>query len=191
MKTALQEIFEYWDTQNNPLVILNWIASNEKRLLEKEKEQIVDACNANLKGLLTNGKDYYDLNFNHQIESEPNTYTNFTPHNANAVAEYNEGLKNFTPNKQPMKLYTEEQIKSIYRVGIIDGKCDADINNIDYLIFDGLTTIELPSDEEIKSYSDKYSTIHEDVSDKLGKYLVSAIHIDGAKWMKEQILKNK
>jgi hypothetical protein len=98
MKTALQEIFEYWDTQNNPLVILNWIASNEKRLLEKEKEQIVDACNANLKGLLTNGKDYYDLNFNHQIESEPNTYTNFTPHNANAVAEYNEGLKNFTPN---------------------------------------------------------------------------------------------
>jgi hypothetical protein len=29
----------------------------------------------------------------------PNTYTNFTPHNANAVAEYNEGLKNFTPNK--------------------------------------------------------------------------------------------
>ena len=48
--------------------------------------------------------------------------------------------------------------------------------------------IELPSDEEIKSYSDRYSTIHEDVSDKLGKYLVSAIHIDGAKWMKEQIL---
>ena len=43
MKTALQEIFEYWDTQNNPLVILNWIASNEKRLLEKEKEQIIDA----------------------------------------------------------------------------------------------------------------------------------------------------
>ena len=40
MKTALQEIFEYWNTQNNPLVILNWIASNEKRLLEKEKEQI-------------------------------------------------------------------------------------------------------------------------------------------------------
>jgi len=33
-----------------------------------------------------------------------------------------------------MKLYTEEQIKSIYSVGIIDGKCGADINNIDYLI---------------------------------------------------------
>ena len=29
--------------------------------------------------------------------------------------------------------------------------------------------------------------MHEDVSDKLGKYLVSAIHIDGANWMKEQL----
>jgi hypothetical protein len=46
MKTALQEIFEYWNTQNNPLVILNWIASNEKRLLEKEKEQMQDLINA-------------------------------------------------------------------------------------------------------------------------------------------------
>ena len=55
-------------------------------------------------------------------------------------------------------------------------------------ILKSITPIELPSDEEIKSYSDRYSTIHEDVSDKLGKYLVSAIHIDGAKWMKEQIL---
>jgi len=51
-----------------------------------------------------------------------------------------------------------------------------------------VTSIELPSDEDIKSYSDRYSTIHEDVSDKLGKYLVSAIHIDGAKWIKEQII---
>jgi len=57
-----------------------------------------------------------------------------------------------------------------------------------YDIIKSLTSIKLPSDEEIKSYSDKYSTIHEDVSDKLGKYLVSAIHIDGAKWMKEKIL---
>ena len=78
------------------------------KYLEKEKEQIVDACNANLKGLLTNGKDYYDLNFNHHIESEPNTYTNFTPHNANAVAEYNEGLKNFIPhNANAVAEYTE------------------------------------------------------------------------------------
>jgi hypothetical protein len=97
MKTAMQELLEnlqkQFDEQIYPVRI------DGTYFLEKEKEQIVDACNANLKGLLTNGKDYYDLNFNHHIESEPNTYTNFTPHNANAVAEYNEGLKNFTPNK--------------------------------------------------------------------------------------------
>jgi hypothetical protein len=112
MKTAMQEAIEIIEER---LKILSIVQRTEStmgaiagyqyskyllmELLEKEKEQIVDACNANLKGLLTNGKDYYDLNFNHQIESEPNTYTNFTPHNANAVAEYNEGLKNFTPNK--------------------------------------------------------------------------------------------
>jgi hypothetical protein len=100
MKTAMQDMLEWVRATfpmdlNTPRMIEHKIES----LLEKEKEQIVDACNANLKGLLTNGKDYYDLNFNHHIESEPNTYTNFTPHNANAVAEYNEGLKNFTPNK--------------------------------------------------------------------------------------------
>ena len=31
-------------------------------------------------------------------QNKQNTNTKFTPHNANAVAEYNEGLKNFTPN---------------------------------------------------------------------------------------------
>jgi hypothetical protein len=124
MKTAMQELIfhiaymerrKYQDEQttilggmndcimNDAIVIqskvIEELTKEYAEYLEKEKEQIVDACNANLKGLLTNGKDYYDLNFNHHIESEPNTYTNFTPHNANAVAEHNEGLKNFTPNK--------------------------------------------------------------------------------------------
>ena len=98
MKTAMQEWFDELKA-NYPYMANEIFDKGFNKYLEKEKEQIVDACNANLKGLLTNGKDYYDLNFNHHIESEPNTYTNFTPHNANAVAEYNEGLKNFTPNK--------------------------------------------------------------------------------------------
>lgn len=76
MKTAMQELIEkiqysidvqsgvsLTETQVNTLKTVMLVAEN---LLEKEKEQIVDACNANLKGLLTNGKDYYDLNFNHQ-----------------------------------------------------------------------------------------------------------------------------
>ena len=84
-----------------------------------------------------------------------------------------------------MKLYTEEQVKEAYLEGWNDGQND----NIGYIdrVINSLTPIELPSDEEIKSHSDRYSTMHEDVSDKLGKYLVYAIHTDGAKWMKEQI----
>lgn len=114
MKTALQEIFEYWDTQNNPLVILNWIASNEKRLLEKEKEQIIEARDGRETSSFTTGKDYYDLNFNHHIEPEPNTYTNFTPHNANAVAEYNNSLTNFSQPKQINKMETPLQNLKYY-----------------------------------------------------------------------------
>ena len=82
-----------------------------------------------------------------------------------------------------MKLYTENQLQEAYNRGLMDDR----LNNIDYSITDGFKPIELPSDEEIKSYSDRYSTMHEDVSDKIGKYLVYAIHTDGAKWMKEQI----
>ena len=81
-----------------------------------------------------------------------------------------------------MKLYTEEQVKEamfLYK---------APIRPLVQRVLEQLTPIELPSDEEIKEYSNRYSTMHEDVSDKLGKYLVSAIHIDGANWMREQIL---
>ena len=100
MKTAMQELIDN-------LIEYGWLpndASNLKQsflepALEKEKEQIIEARDGRETSSFTTGKDYYDLNFNHHIESEPNTYTNFTPHNANAVAEYNEGLKNFTPNK--------------------------------------------------------------------------------------------
>jgi hypothetical protein len=83
-----------------------------------------------------------------------------------------------------MKLYTEEQVKQIFEN--LSASSGYDYNMETYC--NSITPIELPSNEEIKSYSDRYSTMHEDVSDKLGKYLVSAIHIDGAKWMKEQIL---
>ena len=77
----------------------------DDELLEKEKEQIIEARDGRETSSFTTGKDYYDLNFNHHIESEPNSYTNFTPHNANAVAEYNKWLKNFT-SKQINKMET-------------------------------------------------------------------------------------
>jgi hypothetical protein len=78
--------------------LMNEIIDLIENSLEKEKEQIIEAREGRETSSFTTGKDYYDLNFNNHIELEPNTYTNFTPHNANAVAEYNEGLKNFTPH---------------------------------------------------------------------------------------------
>ena len=83
-----------------------------------------------------------------------------------------------------MKLYTEEDLLKAIQLGRNYGGWVT----TEPEILNQLTPIELPSDEEIKEYSNRYSTMHEDVSDKLGKYLVSAIHIDGAHWMKEQIL---
>ena len=94
-----------------------------------------------------------------------------------------------------MKLYTEEQVRKVlWEFGdLLFNNCQHGIKEDDIKIYsdwaiEDEATIELPSDDEIKSYSNRYSTIHEDVSDKLGKYLVSAIHIDGANWMREQIL---
>ena len=90
-----------------------------------------------------------------------------------------------------MKLYTEEQVNRLkyWKNNAEEDYITTPISVLKYISeLEKLTPIELPSDEEIKGYSDRYSTMHEDVSDKLGKYLVSAIHIDGANWMKEQIL---
>ena len=89
-----------------------------------------------------------------------------------------------------MKLYTEEQVKDVFIRGVLKGMSGSTLSTYELfeMYISELTPIELPSDDEIKSYSNRYSTIHEDVSDKLGKYLVSAIHIDGANWMREQIL---
>jgi len=123
MKTTTQELIEeiqYWKEKapvgsafKDCLIILEGSAINK---LEKEKEQIIDACNANLKGLLTTGKDYYDLNFNHHIEVQSNSYTNFTPDNANAVAEYNNSLTNFSQPKQTNKMETPLQnLKHYFR----------------------------------------------------------------------------
>ena len=89
-----------------------------------------------------------------------------------------------------MKLYTEEQVNTMLNRARLHKQDDTEMFTNEYLLSQE-TPIELLSNEEIKSYSDRYSTIHEDVSDKLGKYLVSAIHIDGAIWMKEQILNQK
>ena len=84
-----------------------------------------------------------------------------------------------------LKLYTEEQVKEVINLSRNVYKEGHPLSIEE--ILKQLNPIELQSDEEIKEYSNRYSTMHEDVSDKLGKYLVSAIHIDGANWMKGQL----
>ena len=80
-----------------------------------------------------------------------------------------------------MKLYTEEQVKEAYLEGWNDGKHD----NIGYIdrVIESLTPIELPSDEEIEEASPR---LVQGVND----YYVGhkGGFIDGADWMKEQIL---
>ena len=70
-----------------------------------------------------------------------------------------------------MKLYTEEQVRSL-------------LNKMDIIYsLEDLTPIELPSDEEIKKYIEStpyYGTCTYEFKEGIE---------DGIKWMKEQILK--
>jgi len=75
-----------------------------------------------------------------------------------------------------MKIYTEEQVKEAYNRGHMDGK----LNNTDYSITDGFKPIELPSDEYIDEVFQPMTELHQYYKDGF---------INGAKWMKEQILK--
>lgn len=80
-----------------------------------------------------------------------------------------------------MKLYTEEQVKDMLnRVMMLEHHIVEFLNKY-------YTPIVLPTEEEIKEYSLHYSEMQEDVSDKLGKYLVKAVHMDGAQWIINKI----
>ena len=72
-----------------------------------------------------------------------------------------------------MKLYTEEQVRSL-------------LNKMDIIYsLEDLTPIELPSDEEIKEYLKK---THTKAVNPLNVYYKTGFE-SGAIWMKEQILK--
>jgi hypothetical protein len=111
MKTTMQELIDkiqysidvqsgvsLTETQVNTLKAVMLVAEN---LLEKEKEQIIEARDGRETSSFTTGKDYYDLNFNHHIESEPNSYTNFTPHNADEEDDnyYDDYGRKIEPNE--------------------------------------------------------------------------------------------
>ena len=76
-----------------------------------------------------------------------------------------------------MKLYTEEQVRQIFENLSVSSGYDYNMETY----CDSITPIELPSEEDIDKEA---STIFIFGADQ-GKFIA------GAKWMKEQILKNK
>ena len=79
-----------------------------------------------------------------------------------------------------MKLYTEEQVRQAYNLGFVDGydveeKCENSAMSL-------LIPIELPSDEEMEkeAFQIPFNNTNE---------FYDKSFIKGAKWMKQQILK--
>ena len=78
MKTAMQEIIEAWYSPDKIDNFDAWLGNNETRLLEKEKEQIIEAHNNAVispytelyihkiqgKSPLTKGEEYYNKRYN-------------------------------------------------------------------------------------------------------------------------------
>ena len=81
------------------------------------------------------------------------------------------------PDKKPMKIYPESEVKKAMDLLL------SPIRPLKTQVLQHLTPIELPSDEEIE----KKTVITFEQDDSVGKYIFEA----GAKWMKEQILKQQ
>ena len=78
-----------------------------------------------------------------------------------------------------MKIYTEHQVRGAHIKGILKGRFGTTIPSGDLadLYINELTPIEIPSDEEIGK----------DIGSGMHDYYKAGF-IEGAKWMKEQIL---
>ena len=82
-----------------------------------------------------------------------------------------------------MKLYTEEQVKESFKSGFrLAMETDGGLKEGQEEIFNSLTPIELPSDEYIDEVFQPMTELHQYYKDGF---------INGAKWMKEQILNQK
>ena len=80
-----------------------------------------------------------------------------------------------------MKLYTEEQLKELLSNMLLTTKQVVSI-------FEELTPIELPSDEEIENDAKKFVLSHNFSLLTNSNHLANRCFKLGAKWMKEQIL---
>ena len=88
-----------------------------------------------------------------------------------------------------MKLYTEEQVRKAMN-DYANTSSDLDyVMDVEMAIIEQLTPIELPSDENIEEKAEfLFPTVN-----RMGgpTYIAHKSFIEGAKWMNEQILKNK
>jgi hypothetical protein len=66
MKTAMQELIEYLESRYFKYEISSIILKS-KELLQKEKEQIIDAANSVYEDKTTWGERYYNQNYNNGI----------------------------------------------------------------------------------------------------------------------------
>ena len=94
-----------------------------------------------------------------------------------------------------MKLYTEEQVKKVIKDSFLEGiERNTNYESVKKSIFNSLTPIELPSDEEIESKSSNeyqeqkqsYENSVEMFPIDFGNYLEVGF-IEGAKWMRDKI----
>lgn len=67
MKTTMQELIEASETFNG-YDLFKWVAKNKTNLLEKEKEQIIDAVNSQWQiGYEVKGEDYYNETYENNL----------------------------------------------------------------------------------------------------------------------------
>ena len=87
-----------------------------------------------------------------------------------------------------MKIYTEEQVNIMLNRARLHKQDDTEMFTNEYLLSEE-TPIELPSDENIEEKAEfLFPTVN-----RMGgpTYIAHKSFIEGAKWMNEQILKNK
>ena len=63
-KTAMQELVEKWDRPESVEWFIDWFVENKKRLLEDDREQIIEAYQKGCADFMNNkeipGEDYYN-----------------------------------------------------------------------------------------------------------------------------------
>ena len=72
-KTAMMELIDKLRSNMGELGFIDWIKDNREQLLEKEKEQIMDAYNCGIEEEFSspeNGEQYYNQTYLEEVENE-------------------------------------------------------------------------------------------------------------------------